>query len=297
MAICLADADIHYSDVEWTTDTDKTFSTGFLGGCLEAGPNRCALARANATVSDLEETVFGLIDTLKFNPIAIGGVLVDYTIIKDAILGTLYGPALWGQLAVGLASLASGTGNVTEAVLEFVQQYAGELDLDSAAETTSAIKCGDKAVRASSTGAAGLNSVRPVVERLENQSRVGGDKLSWFVPRCAQWQLDAKERYDGDFNVQTKNPVLVIGNTFDPVAPLVSARNLSETLSGSVLLQHDGFGVSNFRGSKDKLPLMNNADLFVRSIPRLASPRLAPRKRSRASLLTAPCLNRAPYAR
>lgn len=71
--------------------------------------------------------------------------------------------------------------------------------------------------------------------------RNGGDNRMVRIPlksllgedfRCAQWKLPAKERYDGDFDVGTRNPVLIINNRFDPVTPLASARNQSSAQRG-----------------------------------------------------------------
>lgn len=59
---------------------------------------------------------------------------------------------------------------------------------------------------------------------------------------CAQWPYSAKERYEGDFQVKTKNPVLILGNTGDAFTPLVSAYNLSSGFEGSVVLEIDGYG-------------------------------------------------------
>jgi hypothetical protein len=61
--------------------------------------------------------------------------------------------------------------------------------------------------------------------------------------QCAQWQIRAKERYRGDFRVNPKTPVLLIGNTFDPVTPLASAFNVSAGFEGSVVLEHGRRGV------------------------------------------------------
>ncbi|KAJ4315914.1 hypothetical protein N0V84_008121 [Fusarium piperis] len=56
---------------------------------------------------------------------------------------------------------------------------------------------------------------------------------------CSRWEPPAKERYEGDPKARTKKRVLVIGETLDPVTPLASARNLTGTLEGSVLLELD----------------------------------------------------------
>lgn len=61
---------------------------------------------------------------------------------------------------------------------------------------------------------------------------------------CAQWPFEAAERYEGSFlGVETKNPILFVGNTYDPVTPLASAHNVSAGFVGSVVLQHDRYGV------------------------------------------------------
>jgi TAP-like protein len=77
-----------------------------------------------------------------------------------------------------------------------------------------------------------------------NNSRIAGDMAVHFITQCAQWQMDAKERYEGDFQVQTVNPILLLQNTSDPVTPLRSAHNMSAGLEGSVVLEQNGYGVS-----------------------------------------------------
>ncbi|EMR67890.1 putative peptidase tripeptidyl-peptidase protein [Eutypa lata UCREL1] len=63
---------------------------------------------------------------------------------------------------------------------------------------------------------------------------------------CAQWQIEPRERYEGSFDgVQTRNPVLFVGNTYDAHTPLVSARNVSAGFAGSVVLEVNGYGHSS----------------------------------------------------
>lgn len=71
-----------------------------------------------------------------------------------------------------------------------------------------------------------------------------GDALVFLYAACSQWKIEPKERYTGDFNVKTKHPVLFVGNTHDGLTPLVSAKNVSSTFEGSVVLTVDGYGVS-----------------------------------------------------
>ena len=58
--------------------------------------------------------------------------------------------------------------------------------------------------------------------------------------------MNATERYAGNFAVKTKNPILVVSNSLDPVTPLVSAQNMTETFEGARLLVSDGYGHVSF---------------------------------------------------
>ena len=108
-------------------------------------------------------------------------------------------------------------------------------------ESATGIHCGDKGPRAKS-----LEDVMPGIQALGNTSRLIGPTVMGLVTTCAQWRYQAKERYQGDFRVKTRHPVLVIGNTWDPATPLRSARNISATLEGSVVLEQHGYGVSAY---------------------------------------------------
>jgi hypothetical protein len=61
---------------------------------------------------------------------------------------------------------------------------------------------------------------------------------------CSQWKIQAKERYEGDFRAKTRNPVLLIGSPYDGRTPISGAFAANKTLEGSVVLQHNGLGVS-----------------------------------------------------
>ena len=109
-------------------------------------------------------------------------------------------------------------------------------------EAYAGIRCSDSALRANN-----LADVLPIVNSLYATSFVGGDSLALTLLTCTRWRFHAKGRYQGGFqNIRTKYPLLFIGNTFDPVTPLVSARNASAGFEGSVVLQHNGHGVGYF---------------------------------------------------
>merc|ERR1712000_76788 len=101
------------------------------------------------------------------------------------------------------------------------------------------IRCGDVAFRADT-----LSAFDSFKEAVVPTSKWGGLDLGLDnIIQCAPWKMRAKEVYSGSWsNIRTKNPLLIIGNTYDPVTPLVSARNNSAAFEGSIVLQHNGYG-------------------------------------------------------
>ncbi|XXH01457.1 hypothetical protein Hte_007817 [Hypoxylon texense] len=225
---------------EWT-DSDAEFSA-FFAGCAASRDN-CALATGNnKTAAELEQEVWDLLDTLKYHPLTARNYLLDYNTVKSYLVNQLYGSAGWPVAASvinlvltrqldTLADVLDATGqlNVTDpwAASALYQALAG-------------IYCGDNQVRTEK-----FEDFLPAVKRLYDTSRILGDNAISVYSACQQWKIKPKETYTGDFNVKTKSPVLFIGNTFDGLTPLVSAKNVSSTFEGSALLTVNGYGHSS----------------------------------------------------
>ena len=212
---------------------------GFCSACV-AAPDMCVLAR-DRTALQLDQAIFSFLDTLKYNPIPIpiqgGGFQIDYSTVKAITSVMLNDPSSWPTVAAILDSLM--TGNMSAII-----KYSTQIALTSSAfddEAMAGIKCSDKTSRAFD-----MADVLPDIHTRHQLSKIAGDVADTLVMRCAEWRMAAKERYSGDFQVQTRNPILLIGNTFDPVTPLVSARNISSGFEGSVVLQHNAYGVRFF---------------------------------------------------
>lgn len=153
--------------------------------------------------------------------------------VKGYIGFQLYFPNRWPLLA----AVIGGVMLRDESVVELFLAGGGAADGPDFTEAQEGIKCGDVWSHTDK-----LDDKLEVFEGRHSISRIMGDSADDIVAKCAQWRMPAKERYMGDFNVETKNPMLIIGNTHDPVTPLASARNLSETIQTSRLLQHDSYG-------------------------------------------------------
>jgi len=76
-------------------------------------------------------------------------------------------------------------------------------------------------------------------------ARSGGIGLgfTWQEEPCAAWPADAsKDRYTGPWNHPTASPVLVIGNTGDPITPYSASIAMSRELGRARLLTVNEFG-------------------------------------------------------
>jgi len=222
------------------SSSDATFEA-FLEACFEE-QDKCPLAREFDSAEALKKGLATFFEDLKYNPIPvyppapIPPFVIDYSILNQLVLSTLYRPGQYQNLSIALAGLLQGDG--APAVDIFLSPDAPSIPQE--AEAILGIRCGDKIPRASS-----LVELDPIEEQFHETSKwFPGFGRGWYVYACAQWPFEAKERYEGDFHVKTKNPILFIGNTYDPITPLRSAQNMSSGFEGSVVLQHNGFGVS-----------------------------------------------------
>ncbi|KAI1409287.1 TAP-like protein-domain-containing protein [Hypoxylon sp. FL1857] len=226
-----------FGEPEMVASSDGSWEE-FMRGCI-TNSNNCALAR-NRTYEELEVAMAQLWDTIRNNPPVYNGPLLpyaivfDYTTFVDFVYNSLYRPTSFPELASVLDDVLHGN----------LETFAQALVTNGApaqvnAQAILGIRCGDKKPRTDA-----LADLEPVLDEYRRTSKWFWD-WNWgaYVMPCAQWKFHAKERYEGDFNnIRTKNPVLFIGNSFDPVTPLVSARNMSAGFEGSALLTHNAHG-------------------------------------------------------
>jgi len=60
--------------------------------------------------------------------------------------------------------------------------------------------------------------------------------------RCSGWKIRSVERFKGPIGGNTSHPILLLGNTADPVTPSDNAHDLSKQFPGSVVLIQNGTG-------------------------------------------------------
>jgi pimeloyl-ACP methyl ester carboxylesterase len=227
------------ADFEEWTDSDKVLH-GIFKTCFEL-PERCALHTNDTNADELEQKFWNLLDHIKYYPIVGASRIVDYNALKLVMASSLYTTVVWGILAHALQGLFDGVVNESMDLLLSVywpSDLESVMDLMRDTMALQGIHCSDRYPRVDT-----FEEYLPAVQRLYNSSRIMGDSSLILNMACAQWPFHAKERYEGDFNVETANPILVIGNHFDSHTPLVSAYNISTSFVGSRVLEIAGYGV------------------------------------------------------
>jgi pimeloyl-ACP methyl ester carboxylesterase len=74
---------------------------------------------------------------------------------------------------------------------------------------------------------------------LADESSYFGRLWTWVSSACAQWPFVDNDRYTGPFDRATSNPVLVIGNLYDPATRFEGAVTVAGMLPNSALLTVD----------------------------------------------------------
>lgn len=214
--------------------------------CVQAGPQNYSLINnSNETAADLESKVWHLVDELRTHPVILGeSFVLDYTQMKGIMKSSLIIPSLWPKFTTFLKMLLADDTSSSE-IMSLVQNFAAINAEQKAADiiTKSApilgIIRGDNIPRA-----ANFDEIEAATNEAHRAIAVVGEV--WDISRfpCARWKMNVKERYERNFNVKTRDPVLMISNVYDGVTSLASAQNLSVSLEGSGFLTVNGYGVS-----------------------------------------------------
>ena len=249
----------------------------------------------NNTAEELETTLTLLADEYKRAPVAVGATVIDYNLVMALYLLMTKYPNDVPNAMRQIKSLLDG--HDLAAVAEYFSKISGAID--QGGEGLIGIKCSDAYPRTDE-----FTDIIPAVEYVRETSTLFADTMTGITMECAQWPFEAKERYSGHFNVKTPNPVLFIGNTYDAATPVASARNMSATFDGSVVVERDGFGVSFtpfpamdplFTPFYPNLHILTNFNKI--STGHFLNPLLVSRESYRHTFLMVHCRRMAPFAK
>jgi hypothetical protein len=215
----------------------------FTKQCIDAG-TPCSLFRPNLTADALYEQILGLSERAKRQPIVMGPNVATDIVTYDKIaeasdtalrMGLAAGPFLAGYLNSVMIRDTPEYNYTQYLVNSSMIVRTGVLNADN----TQLIRCSDSMFRAEE-----LADIEDRVEEITSLGDWHSDFIIGSYMMCSLWKIKAKERYEGDFKAKTKHPVLLIGSPYDNRTPISGAYAANKTLEGSVVLQHNGLGVS-----------------------------------------------------
>ncbi|KAI0130538.1 hypothetical protein BJ170DRAFT_620429 [Xylariales sp. AK1849] len=266
----------------WTALDNGTdaWHDGFLGECVNAGPEYCALAKARGkeavTVAGLEVRMKALLDSIAERPIpgytkANGPILVTYSVLVNALYEAMYNAATWPALAQMLYELEAGNSTLAASFLD-IWEYDPTLPCSvtqrsSSSELASMVICADAY---DAPQPEGLGYWAELWANMTEKSWIAGNTRFVVVFPCrhfADYWPKPAEVYRGDLNNTLKNPVLLVAETYDPATPLRNGRRLlNEMGKNARLIAHHGYGHSS-RDSSDCTDSIAKAFILNGTLP------------------------------
>ncbi|KAJ7062892.1 TAP-like protein-domain-containing protein, partial [Mycena amicta] len=256
----VVDAESYYS-TEYTSsllDTDDVWQA-FADACVAAGPSECAFY--SPTSPEIMHKVDKIVSSLRSRPVPVPlrpGTknpqtfgIADFSLLRNAMFKSLLAPYVrFPLLAQALADIASPSRDGT-ALLDMVAEEPFACDCDTKEpeeelelvwDASVAIACNDGNVISEDYA-----DLETYYTDLRNISSFA-DQWAGRRIGCLGWPKFPKSQFRGPFNANTSFPLLVVGNTKDPVTPLRNAKKTSQRFKGSVVLTQDSVGHCSISG-------------------------------------------------
>ncbi|KAJ6582253.1 TAP-like protein-domain-containing protein [Mycena capillaripes] len=225
----------NYFATEWSNnlmDTDKVWMS-FIYGCVAAGPQGCSFFAP--TAAEILNSVEKIYASLRARP------------IPHLFRSSLYSPyAKFPTLARALADLSAG--NAT-ALFKMSETPPFECACDPAEYIFEPVRDAAAAV-ACNDGKRISPEYEGVLGHYENLRKISSWADVWEFIRmpCLSWPDFPKTHFQGPFVANTSFPILLVGNTMDPVTPLWAAKKMSQGFARSVVLTQDSAGHCSLSG-------------------------------------------------
>jgi pimeloyl-ACP methyl ester carboxylesterase len=155
-------------------------------------------------------------------------------VIMTAVQAALYDTASWPQLAQGLAAAATGD---SKGLFDLADSYSGRLE-DG---TYSNLYDANRAVNCADTDETYKESeIRTLAADWGQKYPLFGAGSAAALYTCSVWKADRTPLPERD--AEGSAPILVVGNSGDPVTPLPGAEDMAKDLDNGVLLIWQGQG-------------------------------------------------------
>ncbi|CAK7567185.1 MAG: hypothetical protein SEPTF4163_005147 [Sporothrix epigloea] len=264
-----------YGPVEWSQagfgwgsldNVTHAYRDGFLGECIDAGPEHCPLAcplygsTHVPTLAELESRMVALFASVAARPVvaytaASGPSLVTYSALVAAMYATLYNPHTWPGTAAMLYELEQGNATLASSMMDdFVWQYnpakpvtfpptAGGGGEDGACpptvpviaplsppdteEVMPLVICADS--YDAPQPADGLAWWDDLWANMTATSWIAGNSRFYNVLPCRHFAKHWPQPtgvFRGPLNASLAHPILIVAETYDPATPLANGYRL-----------------------------------------------------------------------
>jgi pimeloyl-ACP methyl ester carboxylesterase len=214
----------------------------FLRLCDAGGPN-CAFSQGNPKRRFDRLARRLLRQPAEFTDPTTGETfVVTYNELIGATLGVLYDPAAWPDWAVVLQALDEQTRPAAAAAaLKALRARLGggefqQEDYPNFVEGFPGVACSE------THNPSNVGAWSRAARAQDRQFPYFGRPWTWFSSACEPWPGWDDDHFDGPWNHTTANPVLVVGNRFDPATPYHGAVTVDRLLPNSRLLTLAGWG-------------------------------------------------------
>ncbi len=162
-------------------------------------------------------------------------------------LGVMYGPEIWSDYARWLTDLEAyvngdGSAKAVDTSMAKLRRKLGaaaptQEEYPNFIEGFPGVGCSD------STNPSKLSAWQRAADDADKKYGYFGRIWTWTGGPCRTWTRDAhQDRYTGPWTARTANPVLIVGNYYDPATAYHGAVTANRLLPGSRLLSYAGWG-------------------------------------------------------
>ncbi|KAF2444489.1 hypothetical protein P171DRAFT_444659 [Karstenula rhodostoma CBS 690.94] len=246
----VVDVETYYKNAASGLSQSDEAVVSFAKACQAAGKNKCAFY--SPTVDTIVKRMRSVIKDVRKNPVPVADptvsplpMLVTYEDLVFTLFALLYSPVQgFPLLAQIFAELEQRIGS-SLAVMVQAQPPTG-------VDYGALISCMDNVKVPGVQNISTMALWEEHVKDENNQSQWVGDSWATVSLLCRKMDIVPPEsqRFSGVLGAnKTSFPILFIGNTIDPITPIVGARKMSGLFPGSVLLAQNSIGHTSLAAS------------------------------------------------
>jgi pimeloyl-ACP methyl ester carboxylesterase len=221
-----ADAEAQAAGLEASFDAFAANCTGLVSGCPLGGDPRLFLddVLTQAAGTPIPSSRQG--ETRTATP----------GVVMTAVLAAMYDPGSWPQLSQSLAAARNGD---AAGLFSLADSYAGRLEdgtYTNLFDANIAINCADTPEDQTLSA----DEVLPLAQDWSTRYPLFGASSAVGLYTCTPWEAERTPLPERD--AEGSAPIVVVGNTGDPVTPLPGAEDMAADLTAGVLVVWQGQG-------------------------------------------------------